>query len=150
MGVERIISGGQTGADRAGLEAGRELGLEIGGHCPKGRRAEDGRVSRKYGLTPTASSDYRERTMRNIAKGDATIVFTFGPPTSGSEFTLAEAARLSKPTLHVDLDASDPTEQIRAFLKAHRPRVVNIAGSRESRAPGIFEETRRVLLAALA
>lgn len=116
VGVERIISGGQTGADRAGLEAGLTLGLQIGGHCPHGRRAEDGRVPRKYPLTPTASSDYRERTRRNVARSDATIVFSFGPPSSGSKFTLAEARHLAKPVLFVELDTLGAAERIRAFL----------------------------------
>ena len=149
MGIERIISGGQTGADRAGLEIALELGIPIGGHCPKGRRAEDGKVPRRYPLTPTASSDYRERTRLNVERSDATIVFTFGSPTSGSRFTISEAERLGKPVLHVDLEEPDPEEQVLDFLAEHQPRVLNVAGSRESRAPGIFAETQRVVRDAL-
>ena len=147
--VERIISGGQTGADRAGLEAGLALGLKIGGHCPKGRRAEDGKVPRRYGLVSTTSSDYRARTRRNVQNADATIVFTFGSLTSGSRLTMDAAEAAMKPSLHVDLERPDPESAIRAFLEVHEPEVLNIAGSRESRAEGIFEETFRVLQVAL-
>jgi hypothetical protein len=148
--VERIISGGQTGADRAGLEAGLELGLPIGGHCPKGRRAEDGRVPRRYPLTPTGSSDYRQRTRLNVERSDATVVFTFGPLTSGSRLTVRCAQELEKPVLHVDLDRPNAVAQVRAFLEAQAPRVLNIAGSRESSAPGIFQEALEALTAALS
>lgn len=145
-----MVSGGQTGADRAGLEAALELGIPIGGHCPKGRRAEDGQVPRRYRLTPTASSDYRVRTALNVARSNATVVFTFGPPTSGSRLTIKEAEQLGKPVLHVDLDEPDPVTRVQNFLVEYQPRTLNIAGSRESGAPGIFEATLRVLTVALA
>jgi len=144
--VKRIISGGQTGADRAGLEAGLSLGIPIGGHCPKGYLAEDGQVPQQYGLTPTASADYRERTRLNVRNADATVVFTFGPLTSGSRLTVRTAMSLQRPVLHVDLRSPDSEAKVRAFLATHKPEVLNVAGSRESRAHGIFEAARTVLL----
>ena len=150
IALGKIISGGQTGADRAGLEAALTLGISIGGYCPKGRRSEDGRIPQRYTLTEMHSSGYEERTRKNVAESDVTIVFTRGPLTPGSRLTLQIARQLGKPALHVDLDAEHPAAQVQAFLEQHQPGVLNVAGSRESRADGIFDATRQVLLTALS
>ena len=76
----KIISGGQTGADRGGLDAAMDLGIEHGGWCPKGRRAEDGRIPDRYTLEETTSTDYTVRTEKNVEWADGTVVFTFGAP----------------------------------------------------------------------
>lgn len=148
----KIVSGGQTGADRAGLDVALALGIPHGGACPRGRLAEDGRIPDRYALTETASAEYHVRTERNVREADATVVFTLGPPTGGSALTLDFARKHRKPVLPIDLadvrDA-DVVATLRAWLATHRPRVLNVAGARESTCPGIGESVRRVLAAAL-
>src|SRR5271170_7581504 len=135
----RIISGGQTGADRGGLETALYLGIEIGGWCPYGRRAEDGRIPDKYTLRETASVAYNERTLLNVRDSDATVVFTLGALTSGSRLTINMADNVKRPWLHVRLSylfATTPPMFL-AWCVEHKVRTLNVAGSRESRAPGI-------------
>ena len=150
----KIISGGQTGADRAGLDAARELGLEYGGSLPRGRRAENGRLSTKYaGMKETESPGYRQRTFKNIRDADATLIFYQGKITGGTELTRRGTRWLGRPCLLVDLKRIDKDESvriIRRWLAKIRPKILNIAGSRESGAPGIYKKTYRILLRSLA
>lgn len=146
-----IISGGQTGADRGGLDAAIVLGLEIGGWVPRGRASEDGYVPSKYtGMKETGSAGYGHRTSLNVIESDATILFTRGPISGGSALTLKLAQRHGKPCLHVNLAAFDPgkhVDGIRAWLQKYKPQTLNVAGSRESKAPGIQTVVRDVLTA---
>lgn len=153
-----LISGGQTGADRGGLGAGIALGLVIGGWCPKGRRAEDGRIPDRYPLIEHASSDYLARTEQNVIDSHATIVFTVGKPTGGSLRTVRFAALHRRPCLVVELqsDAVAVGEVQRWLLDTlgtsiYQPDfTINVAGNRESRAPGIEHRVREILVCALA
>ncbi len=151
--VERIVSGGQTGADRAALDTARELGIAAGGWVPRGRRAEDGAIPARYeGLVEADSEDYAQRTQLNVLDADATVVFSFGPPSGGSALTARIARSLGKPLLCLDLEACGPGETIarlRSWLATTRPRVLNVAGSRASQAPRIAEATAGVLREAL-
>ncbi|WP_447972980.1 putative molybdenum carrier protein [Nitrospira sp. Kam-Ns4a] len=148
--VRKIVSGGQTGVDRAALDAALELGLPCGGWCPKGRRAEDGPIPLHYPLTETPSDDYAQRTEWNVRDSDGTLVLTRGAPTEGTAYTIQVAARLKKPCLVVDLDGEPPEAAVRTWLKAHRLETLNVAGPRESKAPGIYAEAARFLRALLA
>ncbi len=152
--VEKIVSGGQTGADRAALDAARELGLARGGWVPRGRRAEDGRVPDRYdGMTETGSDDYAERTERNVRDACATLVLCFGAPAGGTAHTAAHARALGRPLLVLDLErlpTADAAERLRAWLARERPRVLNIAGPRAGDEPRIAGAARAVLLAGLA
>jgi hypothetical protein len=138
--VRRVISGGQTGADRGGLDAAIDLGIPHGGWCPKGRRAEDGTIPQKYPLQETDSTDYPARTERNVTEADGTVVFTFGPPARGSVLTLKLALKHRKPTLHVDLEQQTPadaTTLLRKWIEETGVSILNVAGSREGSAAGI-------------
>ena len=150
----KIISGGQTGADRAGLDAARELGLEYGGSLPRGRTAEDGKLSPEYtGMRETDSPGYRQRTFQNIRDADATLIFYQGNITGGTELTRRGTRWIGRPCLLVDLKRYDEDESvriIRRWLKKICPEILNIAGSRESGAPGIYKKTYRILLRSLA
>jgi hypothetical protein len=149
--VTRIVSGGQTGADRGGLDAAIELGIEHGGWCPRGRRAEDGTIPARYRLTETDSDRYDVRTERNVVDSDGTSVFTRGAPTGGSALTVALARRHGCPLLCVDLDAEpNPAPRVRAWLAAEKIRVLNVAGTRESGCPGLAADVRAVLVAAFS
>ena len=119
--IAKIISGGQTGADRAGLDAALARNLPHGGWCPRGRLAEDGRIASRYQLRQTESPAYAVRTERNVLDSDVTLVFTFGPPQGGSAATVGFAARHHRPWLHLDLTGRPDrgiVEKIRAWLQS--------------------------------
>ena len=144
-----VVSGGQTGADRAALDVALECGLEIGGWVPRGRLAEDGPIAARYtGLRETESADPAVRTARNVRDSDATLILSHGPLTGGSLFTMQTAGKLGRPALHVDLtgksDAAAAAE-IRAWLMTVRPNILNVAGPRASGDPTIGARARRVL-----
>ena len=148
----RIVSGGQTGADRAALDVAIAAGIPHGGWCPRGRLAEDGAIPARYALVETASPDPAVRTAQNVADADATLLVTRGAPTGGSALTAEVARRERRPLLHVDLartgDAA-AVAAVRRWLRARPGAVVNVAGPRESEAPGIGDDVRRLLAAAL-
>ena len=148
--VERIISGGQTGADRGALDAAIDLAIEHGGFCPRGRRAEDGRIPDRYALVETESRDYASRTEANVLEADATVLITRGRPTGGSALTARLVRRHGRPLCHLDLDREpQPVRTLRAFLRDSGARALNVAGPRESHCPGIRRDTYALLVEAL-
>jgi hypothetical protein len=155
--VPKIVSGGQTGGDRGGLDAALELHLDRGGWAPRGWRAEDGVIPERYraGMREAPTADWNTRTAYNVRDSGGTVVFSFAPRlTGGSRFTAAEAARQGRPLRHVVLPArgsrspgdGELGEAERAALLAwideHQIRVLNVAGPRESKAPGIQRAVR--------
>jgi hypothetical protein len=150
-GKWRIVSGGQTGVDRAALDSARALGLDYGGFVPKGRGAEDGPLPDHYSaMIETASADYAVRTRRNVAAADATLILTRGAPDGGTQLTFDAACRSARPTLLVDLAADpDPVGRVREWLEGLPGGTLNVAGPRESRRAGIYAEARALLEAVL-
>ena len=132
----KIISGGQTGVDRAALDAALAAGFPIGGWCPKGRKAEDGIIDGRYPLKETPSPGYAQRTEWNVRDSDGTLVFYAAKLKGGSLLTLKTAERYGQPCWCVDLEKSRLTE----LPLRGRHSILNIAGSRESEAPGIYEQ----------
>ena len=105
----KVVSGGQTGVDRAALDAARALGLPSGGWCPRGRKAEDGAIPTEYPLRETPGDDYAQRTEWNVRDASATLVLTRGQPSPGTALTIELARRLERPLLVLDLrDDPDP------------------------------------------
>ncbi|MEX2171624.1 MAG: putative molybdenum carrier protein [Pirellulales bacterium] len=150
MDAFEIISGGQTGADRAALDVAIALGLPHGGWCPCGRMAEDGPIDGRYNLQETPSTNYAQRTEWNVRDSDATVVFSARRNVAGgTALTLAIARRLGKPVLH--LVQGDPPEAIArtlwSFLREYDVRKLNIAGPRASQEPQIGEFVTAVLTA---
>lgn len=146
----RVISGGQTGVDRAALDVARELGVPCGGWCPRGRRAEDGPIPESYPLRETPSASYPERTAWNVSDSDGTLVVTRGRPRGGTALTVSLARRAGKPVIVANLEGGANAAEIRAFLLEHRIRVLNVAGPRESEAPGIHDQAAALLRELLA
>ena len=132
-----ILSGGQTGVDRAALDAALALGLPVGGWCPRGRRAEDGAIPDRYPLLETPTSDYRERTIWNLRDSDATLVLHRGPLTGGTLMTVQLARRGGRPLLVRELGPDFEIESALDWLTNNHVRVLNCAGPRESGSPGI-------------
>ena len=143
---ERIISGGQTGVDRGALDAALELGLDAGGFCPRGRRAEDGRIPDRYPLEELDSSDYRDRTRRNVEVSDATLILCRGPLSGGTALTRRIAEDLGRPLLIVDLSTPPDPDSVRRWIHEQGIRTLNVAGPRESGSPGIQDAAHRFLL----
>jgi putative molybdenum carrier protein len=149
----KIVSGGQTGADRAALDFALDRGIPIGGWVPKGRLAEDGRISERYaGLVETESPDPAIRTARNVRDSDATLILSNGPLEGGSLLTYREATRIGKPVLHLDLELlalAEASDRLRTWLAQVRPAILNVAGPRASQDPQIADATGAVLRMAL-
>jgi hypothetical protein len=141
----KVVSGGQTGVDRAALDAARAVGLPCGGWCPRDRLAEDGPIAAIYPLVETPSADYAQRTRWNVRDSDGTLVLARGRVEGGTAFTVAVAWRRRRPLLVVDLATGpDPAEAERWIHKAG-VRILNVAGPRESQRPGIGAEARAFL-----
>jgi hypothetical protein len=149
----KIISGGQTGADRAALDFAIAHQIDHGGWCPRGRRAEDGRIPAKYHLQETAQESYAYRTACNVTGSDATVIFTLGPTLrGGTALTVRLATEHNRPLLHLDgrLSVAASAERLRSFLEAHDVNVLNVAGPRASQEPCIGALVHDVLTTALA
>lgn len=145
MVVSTIVSGGQTGVDRGALEAARALGLQHGGWCPHGRVAEDGRIPDRYQLRETPSSEYAERTERNVRDSDATLILCKGEPTGGTALSLRLALQWGRPCRVEPLDGAG-LAGIRQWLTDHDVHVLNIAGPRESQLPGAAVQACAMLI----
>lgn len=147
--VARVITGGQTGVDRAALDIAIELGIPCGGWCPRGRRAEDGRIPPHYPLRETDSPHYPERTARNVAEADATLVLVRGKVRGGSSLTVKLARQSGRPVLVVDLEASPEAAVVCSWLAEHAVDTLNVAGPRESENPGLHDQAAVFLRAVL-
>lgn len=149
MKLLKIVSGGQTGADRAAWDAAIEAGIEIGGFVPRGRLAEDGLIPSKYsGLIETGTADPDERTELNVINSDGTLVFAHGTPIGGTDLTLKHAVEYRKPSLQIDLSKNGLGEVagiVKDWLLANNIKVLNVAGPRASEDGSIYEETRDLL-----
>lgn len=146
----RVVSGGQTGVDRAALDVALELGLELGGWCPNGRRAEDGEIPPCYPLRETPSRRYAQRTAWNVRDSDATLILYRGDLAGGSALTARLAVRMRRPLLTVDLSESPEPGAAGCWIAANRVRVLNVAGPRETGCPGITGHARAFLRKLLA
>ena len=136
--LEKIISGGQTGVDRAALDAALELGIPCGGWCPQGRRAEDGIIPDRYPLQETSSPAYPMRTEMNVEDSDGTLILTRGSPSGGTLLTLKLARKHRKPYILVDLAQEADVSSVQEWCQKYRVGILNVAGPRESEAPGIY------------
>jgi len=141
----KIVSGGQTGVDRAALDVALELGMECGGWCPAGRAAEDGPIDARYPLRETLSADPAQRTEWNVRDSDATLILTSSTPSPGTQLTVETARRLGKPLYTFHASSPEEVGMFRRWLQAYRVRTLNVAGPRESEAPGIYLRARCIL-----
>jgi hypothetical protein len=136
--VDKIVSGGQTGVDRAALDVALAAGISCGGWCPKDRRAEDGVIADVYPLREADTEDYSDRTARNVRDADGTLILNQGPLEGGTALTVRLAEDLIRPCLIVDLDAPLAPAQVCAWLHANTVQVLIVAGPREGERPGIY------------
>lgn len=147
--VERIVSGGQTGVDRGGLEAAIAIGIEHGGWCPRGRLAEDGVIPPEYQLVETEASEYWVRTEQNVVDSDGTLILYRDKLSGGTRYTDRMCKKHGQPCFRIDLKRPLQLREAQEWLAANAIRVLNVAGPRQSSQPGIAVEARDVLLAIL-
>jgi hypothetical protein len=146
--IKKIISGGQTGADRGGLEAVKENGITTGGYCPKGWLTENGPdvTLKEFGLIEMDTADYKKRTIKNIETSDGTVIFGAvgkrgGILSGGSKLTLSTAKKLKKPVI------VNPDEiTFKSWLAENNIQILNVAGNRESVNPGLEKKVKNYLL----
>lgn len=145
--VTKIISGGQTGVDRAALEWALDRGVDCGGWCPAGRLAEDGPIPERFPLRETPSGNYRQRTEYNVRHSDGTVILLLGSNlTGGTALTKKIASDWNRPCLIVSKSTTDsPVLKLRGFIDRNRIETLNIAGPRESGEPGVGEFVRWIL-----
>lgn len=147
--IEKLVSGGQTGADIAALDVALKHDFPHGGWCPRGHRSLDGRIPDRYRLVETPKESYLQRTEWNVRDSDVTVVFTFAAEaTGGSKRTIEFARKHAKPWIHVGRNGreyQDPAVVLQKFVQENNIRVLNVAGSCESKDPGIHAWVMQVL-----
>lgn len=148
--LERVVSGGQTGVDRAALDTALRLDIPVGGWCPAGRRAEDGPISLAYPLQETPHPEYEIRTEWNVRDSDGTLILCWGPLEGGTALTAALARKHNRPCHIADLAADAQIEPCIAWLEEEHIRILNIAGPRASTFPQIYQATALYLEALFA
>ena len=150
--VTTIISGGQSGVDRAALDVALQLNLACRGWCPRGRLSEQGQIPNRYPLKETPSADPAQLTKWNVRDADATLILAASVLTGGTALARDFAVRQEKPHLVVDPTGASLTAvaDIREWLEAREIRILNVAGPRESASPGIYDAAAKLLRAVLA
>jgi len=144
----KIISGGQTGVDRAALDAALESGVSVGGWCPQGRKAEDGPIAEKYPLQELPDSGYKKRTLKNVQDSDATVIIYFESISGGTEKTLLYCLNEKKPYLLIDggsITQDIASKQIKYFIDENQISLLNVAGPRASTEIRGYEYTKQVI-----
>jgi len=146
--LKKIVSGGQTGADRAALDFAIKHKIPHGGWVPKGRIAEDGPLPAKYKLTEMPTDGYTERTEQNVIDSDGTVIISRGKLTGGSAYTQKMAKKHNRPYFHVDLkqyEVLPAALEILSWLDDNNIKTLNVAGPRASKDPKIYESAKEVL-----
>lgn len=141
----KIVSGGQTGVDRGALDAAMECGMQTGGWCPAGRRAEDGVIPSDYKVFELADDKYEARTERNVVDSEATLIICRGELSGGTLYTKKMAVQHERPFLVVNPDEAVAAARTNDWLIRVAPAILNVAGPRESKDPGIQDATREWL-----
>lgn len=151
----RIVSGGQAGVDRAALDAAMEAGVGCGGWCPRGRWAEDGPIPERYPLRERKSRNYASRTRANVRDSDGTLIVVrhAGELAEGTLLTAETATRLGRPLLVIDLTGPAAPDELAAraaaWIAEEGIAVLNVAGPRESKSPGIHAAARALIAAVI-
>lgn len=134
--------------DRAALDVAIKLGIAHGGWIPRGRLTENGALPQKYHLKETSSSQYSERTEKNVVDADGTLIISHGPLTGGTEYTRQMTHQHRRPWLHIDLDrmaAFQAATDINRWILQNGIEILNVAGPRASEDPSVYQDTINIL-----
>ena len=145
--IQKIISGGQTGADIAGIDAAIDCNIPYGGWLPKGRKTEEGPLPERYtGFQVMTRGGYPKRTEQNVIDSNGTVIFTYGKLSTGSALTQKFARQHSKPCLHIDLDiVNNPVSVIKNWIIDWDIKILNVAGRSASKAPEIYDQVKDII-----
>src|SRR5210317_1097560 len=146
--LKKMISGGQTGADRAALDFALKFNIPHGGWIPKGRIAEDGPLPDKYQLQEMPTASYSERTEQNVIDSDGTVIFSRGKPTGGTEYTRKMVLKHKRHLVHIDLKLQtsyDAAYEILSTIEFYHIKILNVAGPRASKDPAINNDVFKLL-----
>ena len=143
--IKKIVSGGQTGVDRAALDVALERGIACGGWCPAGRHADDGVIPERYPLQETVEMDHTIRTEHNVRDSDGTLMLYRGPLQGGTAYAVLMARHLGRPVLACNLDEAFDSDAVIAWIRNNHIRVLHVGGQRESSCPGIYQAAKRSL-----
>ena len=146
--LTKLISGGQTGADRAALDIALKFDIPHGGWVPEGRLAEDGRLPDKYKIKEMPTDSYSARTEQNVIDSDGTVIFSHGKPAGGSDYTREMALKHGKQLLGIDLNLTtsfDAASLIVSWIQLRRIKILNVADPRASEDAGIYYDVFRIL-----
>ena len=135
-----IISGGQTGVDRAALDAAMDVGIPCGGYCPLNRRADDGPIPDRYPLIETKSEKYPFRTRKNVENSDGILILINGITDRGTLLTAQLCKKLNKPLMFIDLSREHTVNQVIEWIERQNIKILNVAGPREKSSPGIYDQ----------
>jgi len=146
--IKKIISGGQTGADRAALDVAIQLGIPHGGWIPKGRITEKGPLPEKYRLQEMPTDSYQKRTEQNVIDSDGTLIVARGKLTGGTDYTRQMTLKHKKQLLGIDLDQTDlynAASLVASWIKLRRIEILNVAGPRASKDRQIYSDVINIL-----
>ncbi len=146
--IKKIISGGQTGADRAALDVAIKLGIPYGGWVPKGRITEEEPLSEEYQMKEMPTASYPKKKKKNVVDSDGTLIISRGKPTGGSDYTREMTLKHKKQLLHVDLNQTtsfDAASLVNSWIKLRQIKILNVAGPRASKDPNVYVDVFRIL-----
>jgi hypothetical protein len=145
-GVEKIVSGGQTGVDQAALDAAIALGIPHGGWCPMGRMSEAGPIDPKYQLTELPGGDYAARTEQNVIDSSGTLILYHGRLQGGTALTYRCAKKHGKPVHRIRLDRQWSAREAAEWISRNQIVVLNIAGPRASSSPELYQQSYQAIM----
>lgn len=151
--LKKIISGGQTGADRAALDAAIQLRIPHGGWVPAGRLADDGIIPRKYHLAEITSSVFPERTEKNVRDSDGTLIMNHGRLADGSQLAREYALKYDRPCLQINLKVTPAPKALPTIVDwiiRNRIEVLNVTGAKARRDTDIYAKTYHILCSVIA
>ena len=146
--IKKIISGGQTGADRAALDVAIRMGIPHGGWIPKGRKTEDGALPDKYQLQEMSTASYSKRTEQNVLDSEGTLIVSHGKLNGGSALTRKIAGQQKCSCIHIDMDRlsiADAVDTIKEWIAHNAIQILNVAGPRASKDTDIYNTTTEIL-----